>query len=255
VNGRDGTSSGGTGAGDALTSAYRRLGVRGRWAVLMTLLALSACGWWGWRLVSAAMLPSGTSASLASNEKERMEALAKEFSRQVSQFDGRTVFYVPAPPTPVATEEEKPEAEPDKTPPAPSTYGGPGIIAMINDSIWFDDGKRLTVGESEGDVKVVRVRAPWEADIAYKGVEFTVKFFERDKVVLAKGAEGSAAGSSGGSGAASPEVSGAEKKAEATSDTGGVGAGGEEAPKTSEVPVPEPAKPVEPAAPGTGEPK
>jgi hypothetical protein len=66
---------------------------------------------------------------------------------------------------------------------------------MVNDTVWFSDGARIKSGESSGDIKVVKLNAPWDATINWKGAEFTVKFFERDGVVLAKSSSSSTTGS------------------------------------------------------------
>jgi hypothetical protein len=57
------------------------------------------------------------------------------------------------------------------------------LIGMINDVAWFADGKRLGPGQSDGDIKVIRLEPPWNAIVAWKDVEFTVSLFARDAVV------------------------------------------------------------------------
>lgn len=140
-------------------------------------------------VVGAVFIPSAESSvsKAAGEELDKQYKLA--FDDYLKQFDGRSLFFTPAPPT----SEQPPEPEPaeDTTPkekPKPTTYGGPSIIAMINDAVWFDNGKKMKVGaEAADDMRVLRVQAPWEATIEWKGVEFAVNFIARDGVVLHKG--------------------------------------------------------------------
>lgn len=164
----------------------QRLGVLGRIAVGVAALALVIAAITFWPLLTSLFMPTASSSIDAKNQKERAEQLAKANANAIAQFGGRSLFFTPAPPTP-AEPVEKPEDTTPGEPAKPSRYGGPTIIAMINDTVWFDDGKRLKVGAAaDGDIKVVRLRAPWEADIEYRGVEFAVPFIERDKVVIAQ---------------------------------------------------------------------
>ncbi|GJQ30889.1 MAG: hypothetical protein HBSAPP03_27730 [Phycisphaerae bacterium] len=104
------------------------------------------------------------------------------FEVYAAQTKGRSLFYNPkavsaAPP--VAVENPTPEDT------RPRSYGGPSIVAMVFDEVWFADGKRLKVGgDSDGDVRVVAMQPPWSATIAWRGVEFPVSFFERGNVVF-----------------------------------------------------------------------
>ncbi len=68
------------------------------------------------------------------------------------------------------------------------SYDGPAIIAMVMDTVWFTDGLKLSVGDdAKEDVEVVEVLAPWEAILKWKGKEFTVPLFARDKLVVSPG--------------------------------------------------------------------
>jgi hypothetical protein len=101
------------------------------------------------------------------------------FERHLAQIKGRSLFHVPVPPAPV---EEPEEANEDRPPPAPTTYGGPALVAMLTDTVWFSGGKKLKVGEAADGVEVVALRPPWDAKLKWKGVEFDVNLFERSKV-------------------------------------------------------------------------
>lgn len=166
--------------------AAARLGRTGRWALAIAVLAAVCLMVWLTSLVSALLLPSGGADSAKADEKQRLAELQENYKQQIAQFNGRTVFYVPAKPGPPPEPEKTPEDK-DKPSPLPSSYGGPAVIAMVNDVVWFADGTRVKVGESSGDVKIVKLNAPWDATVLWKGAEFKVKFFEKDAVVLAKG--------------------------------------------------------------------
>lgn len=178
-----------------MRTVLARLGKTGRIAAGLGLVAAVLLLWWLGTLVYALSLPSPAATSAQAEEKQRLAELQEKYKKQIAQFDGRTVFYVPAAPDAKAEVEEEPAADPNAPPPLPSSYGGPGIIGMVNDTVWFSDGARVKVGESSGDIKVVKLNAPWDATINWKGADFTVKFFERDGVVLAKNAAASTSGS------------------------------------------------------------
>ncbi|CAG1003550.1 hypothetical protein PHYC_03074 [Phycisphaerales bacterium] len=134
-----------------------------------------------WDLGRAIIGPRPTLPAVAEAEAV---SRAPQFETYVGQVTGRSLFYNPKqvaeanpPPPPPSTE--------DTTPPRPSSYGGPSIAAMIFDEVWFTDGKRMKLGDDEkDDMKVVAMNPPWSATIAWKGVEFPVKLFEKNDVVF-----------------------------------------------------------------------
>lgn len=223
---------------------YERLGRAGRWAFALGVAAVLFLAWLLWPLFWALVLPSTGAASAQADEEQRLAELDQKFNEQIAQFDGRTVFYVPAPPSAEAPIEEEP-ADPGLPPPPPDRYGGPGIIAMVNESVWFSDGTRVRIGESSGDLTVVALNAPWDATILWKQREFTVPFFDRDSVVLAK--------SSAGSGIDPPPSDQAPP-----SDTNGATPSGDTEPAPSTAPAtpppaePEPSPPPPPDEPPPG---
>lgn len=106
-----------------------------------------------------------------------------KYGDYLAQYDGRSLFFIPSPPTPIVS--DVPRERPTPAPTQPTRYGGPSIIALINDTAWFSDGRRLAAGgEKDGSLRVVRVEAPWNAVVEWQGVEFTVSLFDRDQVVL-----------------------------------------------------------------------
>lgn len=164
---------------------YRRLGPAGLGAIgaaaaALVVLAVSARG-----LVGALTVPSAKRVEAAEKETaDKADAFKKSFEGQVAQFNGRSLFFVPGPPPPVAAKvpdsTEAKVVEKSK----PSVYGGPSLIAMVNGAAWFDNGKKLTAGgDSDGDLKVVEIRAPWGALVEWQGVQFTIGLFDRDSTV------------------------------------------------------------------------
>ncbi|MEE9128773.1 MAG: hypothetical protein V3T84_02055 [Phycisphaerales bacterium] len=98
------------------------------------------------------------------------------------RFEGRSLFFRPPAPAraaPKQTSENKPDAPP--LPPAiPTTYGGPVVIAVIGDQVWFKskDNLKLRVGEEGSGVKVLASDPPWTVKLAYAGGEYDVPIFK-----------------------------------------------------------------------------
>ncbi len=135
------------------------------WQAATTTLALA-------RLPDVRRLSDAERGSNASAYEQAQE-------RYAGMLDGRSMFVKPPRPRrerlpviPVETEE--PEEE------APTTYGGPKIIAMVGEQVWFDDDTRLSVGENSGSLEVVSVRSPWTARLRWRGEVFTERLFDRE---------------------------------------------------------------------------
>lgn len=141
-------------------------------------------------LISAAGLPSEVP-SLGEDGKKALAEHESNTKDRVAQIKGRSAFFVPPAPPPTIVHKPK-DPEKPKPPPAPSkpsSYGGPAMFAIINDTVWFADGKKLKVGEGDKSVKVVSLEPPWSARLAYEGVEFDVSLFDRDKVIYPRPGE------------------------------------------------------------------
>lgn len=167
----------------------RRIGVPGRLAIVLLLIALIACVLSLRGLVRSLLAPSAQAVKSIHEEKTKQltEDYAKVLTQHTAQFTGRSVFFVPSPPPPPRQPEPEVkvvEAPPPPPPPPPATYGGPKLIAMINDEAWFEDGQKLKAGESgKGDLKIKELRPPWDVAVVWKGIEFSVSLFDRDRVV------------------------------------------------------------------------
>lgn len=154
--------------------------------------------------------------------KARTDLFRKTLTATADKVTTRSPFYPP-----------KPKAPPP--PPTPTRYSGPAIIGMVSDSVFFADGKRLSVGSpSDGGLAVVSVDPPWSAKLRYNGAEFTVNLFERDPVKLNTGLGGSttppgmstepASRSGRGNGGGRPEFR--DSRADGGRGPGGPGGGG-----------------------------
>lgn len=167
--------------GSLLGGAMGVLGLAGRIILLPILGAVAVTVGSSIDFFRAFAVPSAGSAA-AVQPRDR----SAEMDQRIAQFGGRSLFFrpapPPAPPPPIA---DRPPPVEDRPPPPPTRYAGPAIIAMINESVWFADGRRLSVGaEAERGLRVVHVEPPWRATVEWSGQEFTVNFFDQDKVVL-----------------------------------------------------------------------
>lgn len=164
--------------------AWARLGTPGKVATAALGVALVVLISVVPAFVRALWAPSAETQSSAEGDKELAAKTKEKFPGYLAQIEGRSLFLTPGPPK---LESKKPEDEPieDDKPQKPATYGGPAVIAMMGDSVWFDNGKRMQVGdERDGDIRVVAVNIPWEATIEWQEVEFKVGLFKKDDLVI-----------------------------------------------------------------------
>ena len=150
-------------------------------AAAVACLALAA-------LVLATTVPGVIRAAGASRAPEvggpqDQESRAKRHSDALAghraQIDGRSPFFVPAaPPAPERAPVEAPEDR--GPPPAPSSYAGPKLAAIVGESVWFEGGARAMLGgDAVEGVRVVSLAPPWSARLLWRGAEFDVTLFER----------------------------------------------------------------------------
>lgn len=141
-----------------------------------------------YRTLRAAMTPSPEAVSGKIDAKEQAEAYAGGFDGFVAQTSGRSLFYVPSAPGTEQVVVIEPEvSDGNGAPRAPSKYDGPAIQAIVLDEVWFADGTKIGKGKSKGDTEILEVNAPWDAKVKWKGGEFTVALFARDKIVFKDG--------------------------------------------------------------------
>lgn len=116
------------------------------------------------------------------NIQAYLAAHDRDLATYRERFEGRSLFSrprAPAPPPPPQTSEKEPDAAP-LPPPIPTTYGGPVVIAVIGDQVWFKskDNLKLRVGEEGAGVKVLASNPPWTVKLAYAGGEYDVAIFK-----------------------------------------------------------------------------
>lgn len=147
---------------------------------VITLLASSRS------LLSALLTPppSASQVDLASLDS-RGEAFDRSYDeRYLAELNARWLFFrPPTPPPPARPVEQRPREEPPPPPP-PARYGGPQLIAIFDNHAWFGDGVRLAIGDEFDDLQVLDMTPPWDVRVRWKGVEFTLDLFLKDKIVL-----------------------------------------------------------------------
>jgi len=129
-----------------------------------------------------------------SEQAERVQAYHASYDTSRAQINGRSMFFIPPepPPAPKPKPKSKPRKDPPPPPP-PATYGGPKVIAVVFDQVWFANGKKIRVGESSDDLEVIaNDAAPWTVKVRWKDVEFDVEIFKRTaRKLLQDGESGS----------------------------------------------------------------
>lgn len=166
-------------SGEAWAAAGRLL-TPAAWAATGILAASAlACGWFLVPLVIDVVTPAPKPLKKIDDPQKNAEQQKVTFDAYLAQVKGRSLFYLPPPPTASAAAEP---VDTDKPPPPPSTYGGPSIVAMLSDIVWFSNGRKLKVGEKHDDLEVVALSPPWSSRLKWKGVEFDVGFFERSRL-------------------------------------------------------------------------
>ena len=121
--------------------------------------------------------------SAGENMQAYLAAHDRDLATYRERFEGRSLFFrPPAPavkPAPKPRSENKPEAPPPP-PPIPMSYGGPVVIAVIGDQVWFKskDNLRLRVGEEGAGIKVLASNPPWTVKLGYASGEYDVPVFK-----------------------------------------------------------------------------
>jgi hypothetical protein len=164
----------------------RRIGALSAAALVAAAGAVVALGWGAARLGSAAITAGAAAGDVASPD-----ARGPDLAMAQARIDGRSLLFIPSapppPPPPRVAEADRPPPAPPPPPPPPSRYGGPQVVALINDTVWFAGGEKVAAGESGAGVRVIAVNAPWSARVEWSGVEFDVDLFARDQVVYPDG--------------------------------------------------------------------
>lgn len=157
-------------------AASHRLGL----AILGLILTTLAFAIWV-ALPALALAFSARDSARDDDTSAQPDRFMSNLDTYTGRFEGRSLFFDPPRPRP----EPRPVVrdEPDRAPAPPAAYGGPRIVAMFDDEVWFADGRRLRAGDGEdASLRVISLDSPWSADVEWRGVPFTVPFFPRDKL-------------------------------------------------------------------------
>jgi len=136
---------------------------------------------------------------LHSNSK--MAALVMQYDENnaadIARFNGRSAFFKPiqiarpTPPTPMREVAQDlpppPPPEPIGPPPAPASYTGPTLIAIIGNEAWFRNGSgsaaivRLQIGEEKDGLKLVSTLEPTMVKVQHRRGTYEINLFDADE--------------------------------------------------------------------------
>ena len=133
-------------------------------------------------LLAAMFTPNIGQDSAGENIQAYLAAHDRDLTTYRERFEGRSLFFRPRAPVrlpPEQTVRKEPDVAP-LPPSIPTTYGGPAVIAVIGDQVWFKgkDNLNLRVGEEGAGVKVLATNPPWTVKLAYAGGEYDVPVFK-----------------------------------------------------------------------------
>jgi hypothetical protein len=168
-----------------MKAAYAVMGPAGRLAAVAGAACVVIVALALWAFGRSIIIANPPAAATSTKQDELAKAHNAAFNNYIAQVSGRSLFIKPGAPTPPAP--PPPPRGPDgpTEPEKPKSYEGSPIVGMILDTVWFADGKKLTVGDPpQDDTEVLEVLAPWDAVLRWKGEKFTVSLFQRDQVVM-----------------------------------------------------------------------
>lgn len=161
----------------SIQGVARMLGVLGCLGLAAAVIAAVALVAQIGPLARALLVPGAQSSEALASDDARVQRFKDAFDGNIAQIEGRSMFFTPAAPPPPPREAALRDDRPEQ---APTRYDGPAIIAMVNGSVWFADGRRLSIGaEPESSLGVLSQNGPWGARVIWKGVEFDVPLFDR----------------------------------------------------------------------------
>jgi hypothetical protein len=173
--------------GSDSSAGVERMSIGGAVAAMLVVLAGGVVVWSLVVLLATAFVETPATREASSTKPAAHE---DRLARYVDQFNGRTMFFTPAKPPPARVERAPVVDNGPRIEPPPARYGGPSIIGMANDTIWFSDKRHMIVGgEAVGDLRVLSTDGAWQVRVEWKGVAFEVPFLKRDGVILPPGSQ------------------------------------------------------------------
>jgi len=141
---------------------------------LVWVALLGVAAWSGWSLWQAvrplrAEAPATVEAWTPAQVSARRAATGLALAGGARKVEARSPFYPPKPP-------EVPK------PAIPPRYGGPALVGVAANAVYFADGKKIGLGQSEGGIEVVSISAPWSVRLRWSGGEFDVTLIERQPI-------------------------------------------------------------------------
>ena len=116
----------------------------------------------------------------------------------IAQFNGRSAFFkpiriaVPLPPPPPQEIDDTPTVPKEiiipGPPPAPLSYMGPALIAIIGEEAWFKGSGtgpsavlKIKTGEESEGVKVISTSAPSIVTVEHRNGSYSIPLFETEE--------------------------------------------------------------------------
>jgi hypothetical protein len=169
------------------------------WSISSLLVILVFCMYAIFTIASPFM-----QGSASEDSKNKTASLVDKYEHYVAvdiaRFNGRSAFFQPiriAPPPnpkpkdpvlPPGPEEELAPPPPLGPPPAPATYMGPPLIAIIGDEAWFrgsgsgpDAVIRLKAGEEQNGLKLVTTTPPAMVIVQHRTGEYPLNLFKSEE--------------------------------------------------------------------------
>ncbi len=108
---------------------------------------------------------------------------ADDHQKYVKRFNGRSLFNKPLPPIRqgpmVKTKPPEPPPPAPGPPGPPPAYGGPAVMFVLGNEVWFKNNLTLSVGEEGQGVKVIAADPPWKVTLAHGGGQYDIELFKK----------------------------------------------------------------------------
>ncbi len=159
---------------------WRTPGLLGYLGLVALVVGLIVTGVFVPPLLAALNASADISEARAFDDSDELETFENNLDAWLAVTNGRSPFFVPPRPIIEKPEIETVETEPEPVNRVPTRYGGPDILAAMNDTIWLQGGDTVRVGDTARGVTPISLEnLPWSVRVEWEGVEFDVDLFER----------------------------------------------------------------------------